>query len=80
MIALDFTLAISLILSFALLLVFGLWIRYNFIDNNKIDYQTNFFQQCPYCTHIFFDYRQSGVKICPKCKSLLGNNERKREP
>ena len=78
MIAIDFSLAISLILSFALLLVFGLWIRYNFTNSKRIDYQTNFFQQCPYCTYIFFDYRDHGVKICPKCKSLLGN-ERKKE-
>jgi hypothetical protein len=73
MITVEFTLFISLILSFGLLLVFVLWIRYNFFNSKEIDDQIHFFQQCPYCTHIFFDYEDRRVKTCPKCKSLLGS-------
>lgn len=71
MITVDFTLFVSLLLSFSLLLVFGLWIRYNFFRDQEIDDQTHFLQQCPYCTYIFFDYHNRRVKTCPKCKSLL---------
>ena len=71
MMVIDFTSTISFLLSLYLLLVFALWIRYNFNDK-KIDYETSSFQQCPYCTYIFFDSRNSRVKTCPKCKSLLG--------
>ena len=73
MMAIDFALAVTLVVSFALFLVFAFWIRYNFNDQDKnIDYQVNSFQQCSYCTYIFFDYRNRRVKMCPNCKSLLG--------
>ena len=72
MITVDLSLFVSLLFSLGLLLVFGLWIRYNFFNDREIDYQMQFFQQCPYCTYIFFDYRNSRMKTCPKCKSLVG--------
>jgi len=72
MIALDLISAASLLLSFFLFLVFSLWIRYNFIKDKKADYGIGSFEQCPYCTHIFFDYLKDTVRVCPKCKSLLG--------
>lgn len=72
MIVLDLISTISALLSVFLCLVFSLWIRYNFIEDRKIDYRISSFEQCPYCTHIFFDYQKGSVKVCPKCKSLLG--------
>jgi len=75
MIKIDFTIAISIYISFFLLLVFGQWIFYNFFRNDDLDFQSAYFQQCPFCTYGFLDYQQNRYKICPRCQSLISVTE-----
>ena len=71
MIKIDFSLAISIYISFIVLLVIGHWIIYTCSEERKIFDGIKFIEQCPYCTCIFFDYEESSIKICPQCKSYL---------
>lgn len=71
MIKLDFSLAVTILLLIPLVLVFGLWIFYNFYRKQDWDLETAYFHQCPYCTFIFFDYQSKAVKSCPRCHSLV---------
>ncbi len=74
MISIDLDLALSLYISLILVLVFMGTIAYNCHRGKKEDviYQkSRYLEQCPYCTHIFFDYHESSLKVCPQCKSYL---------
>ena len=59
--------------SLVLALVLGRWIIYTY----HVDHEASFLQKkedlivCPYCTHLFFDYRKQKVKICPRCESYV---------
>ena len=55
------------------MLVIGNWIFYNYFREEEGDSknETKYFQQCPYCTHLFFDYADEPLKICPNCKSYI---------
>jgi len=55
MIKINFSSAISVYLSFSISLVFVLWIFYN-LRRNGILNETKYLHQCPYCTHMFFNY------------------------
>ena len=78
MIKIDFIWAISFFLSLSTLLVFSMWIFYNYsTDSVKLD-NVKFLQQCPYCTYVFINYEEvRDLQICPRCKSYLsiGDND-----
>ena len=58
MIKIDFSSAISIYLSFSIVLVFALWLFYNLNRSRSIILnETKYLHQCPYCTYIFFNYR-----------------------
>lgn len=62
MIKIDFTSAVSFYISFAIALVFIMWVFYNFYRNGGPN-EVQHLHQCPYCTYMFFDYRSvSGSK------------------
>ena len=73
MIQVDIVLAITVLLSFSLAVVFVLWMFYNSRggkDNGMSD-SSDQVQQCPYCTHVFVNYKPKDVLMCPKCKSYI---------
>jgi hypothetical protein len=55
MFKIDFSSAISLYVSFPIVLVFILWLFYNRNRNDAIS-ETKYLHQCPYCTFMFFNY------------------------
>jgi len=73
MIKIEFSLAISVIISLAITLVFVKWIFYNYYRNENGDDDSQYVQQCPFCTYVFLDYHKETVKMCPNCKSLITN-------
>lgn len=74
MIQVDVVLAIAIILSVCLAVVFALWIFYNFRGSKtKTPGDTaEEVQQCPYCTYVFVSYKQGDALMCPRCKSYIG--------
>ncbi len=75
MIQVDVVLAIAIVLSLFLAVVFVLWIFYNFRgDTTATPADTvEKVQQCPYCTCVFISYKQGEVLMCPRCKSYIGS-------
>lgn len=70
MIKINIVTAISIYLCFSLSIVFILWIFYNYRKSGMFN-KTDYLQQCPYCTFIFFNYKKTDIQICPQCKSYL---------
>lgn len=72
MIKIDIVSAIAVFLCLSLILVFVFWIFYNYRERNIVN-EMRFFKQCPYCTYIFFYYKQDPQEllICPRCKSYI---------
>ena len=72
MIKINFPIAISLYLTFSILLVFTGWIFYNYKEGKlNLFNKLKSLQQCPFCTYVFYVYHESDVDICPKCKSYI---------
>ena len=78
MIKIDFALGISLILTSIILLVISIWIFYNKSDESQTNNKAPI-QQCPVCTHVFYDYCPANLQICPKCKSYITLSENRRK-
>ncbi len=74
MISVDAAWAVSSYIFFGLALVIGKWIFYNSNGDKEIFERSEFLEQCPYCTHLFFDYQRSHLKVCPRCQSYLSVN------
>jgi len=74
MIVIDFVVAISIFLSFSLILVLTLWIFYNYKEGNDLN-ELQHLQQCTYCTYVFFNYKQTELQICPRCKSYISKDD-----
>ena len=72
MIKIDIMYAIAGYLSTLLGLVFIIWLTYNETDAKLLD-TTDDLQRCPYCTYIFFRYREAEIIKCPQCKSYVGS-------
>ncbi|OGX07823.1 MAG: hypothetical protein A2Z88_08650 [Omnitrophica WOR_2 bacterium GWA2_47_8] len=70
MIKLDFSVTIAFFLFISLLLVFLKWVIYNYSKEDEAHPSLQV-TQCPYCTHLFFDFGKSLYKTCPNCKSLI---------
>lgn len=71
MIKIDFTLSVAVYLSVTLILVIAGWIFYNWTRDDDTVHEAKYLRQCPYCTHIFFDYEEKDDLSCPQCKSYL---------
>lgn len=72
MIEIEFHWAIAIFLSIAIALVLGLWIFYNYdTDEKSLSGQTEHLNRCPYCGHMFFNYKNLDILVCPLCKSYL---------
>ncbi len=71
MITLDFYTAIAVYLSIAILLVIGPWIFYTCNDTESMIIESKYLRQCPYCTHLFFDYAEEKLTMCPRCESYV---------
>ena len=69
MITIDFSWAIAIYLILTLCIAIGYWIFYNFDRGENETTGSEFVEQCPYCTHIYFDYTVKPVKVCPCCHS-----------
>ncbi len=75
MIKIDLAYGLAVYLSTALVLVIAGWIFYNYTRDNDTVHETKYLKQCPYCTHIFFDYKgETDVLTCPRCQSYLTKN------
>ena len=69
MVKIDFFWAIAIYLILTLCVAIGYWIFYNF-NRDEIDItRSENVEQCPYCTHVFFDYSMKPMKLCPCCHS-----------
>lgn len=53
----------------SIFLVFILWIFYNYRKNGILN-ETKYLQQCPYCTHIFFNYAS---EVTPATQNVTEN-------
>lgn len=75
MIQVDVVLAIAIILSVCLAVVFVLWIFYNLRRGKETPPAGSVgqAQQCPYCTHVFVSCTQGDLLMCPRCKSYIGD-------
>ena len=71
MITVDIISAIAIYIFLIVGLVIGKWIFYNLSEDNGVYERSEFLEQCPYCTHLYFDYQRSGLKVCPRCQSYL---------
>jgi hypothetical protein len=80
MIKIPFSTAIAVFLSVPLLLVFSRWIFYNFFrECNQNNDLSKYLQRCPYCSYMFFDYRESLVKRCPRCQSFISRGKEEKD-
>ncbi len=70
MIRINIVFAIAAYLCFFIFFVFVLWIFYNYREQNIFS-ESEHIQQCSYCTHVFFNYTDSDVQTCPRCKSYV---------
>lgn len=87
MIKIDLFLAMTLVISFSIFIVFIFWLFYNGYHAQDSD-NAQWLKQCPYCTCVFFYYppgkggkesSQEGASFltgkkllrCPHCKSYI---------
>lgn len=75
MIQVDVVLAIAIVLSVSLAVVFVLWIFYNSRGGKERPAPGGVeqVQQCPYCTYVFVSCKQGDVFMCPRCQSYIGD-------
>ncbi|HLF18498.1 MAG TPA: hypothetical protein VI749_06340 [Candidatus Omnitrophota bacterium] len=71
MIKIDLILAVAIYCSLSILLVFVLWVFYNYNKEKLIGNDSLHLEQCNFCTHIFFNYLDKEIVICPLCKSYV---------
>lgn len=76
MIAIDFAAAVTVFASFIPMLVLWKWIFYNCFQAPEPPGGDEDFEQCPYCTYIFFDVLGQNVKACPRCHSLIAGEDK----
>lgn len=70
MIKINITYAITVYLSLTIIVLISLWIFYNFKKQEPID-TSKYLYQCPYCTYIFYIYTKQKSLLCPRCKSVI---------
>ncbi len=73
MIKLGLDVAVGLLASGALLIIFGIWLKHSHgakrIDTADDDARDMF--QCPYCRHICVNEQHKKLIVCPVCKSYF---------
>jgi hypothetical protein len=76
MISINFLWAVAAYLFIFILLLFCNWLFYNYtrIDED-LSLNLKFFRHCPICSHIFFDYSEGKISACPRCNSLIRQEE-----
>ncbi len=74
MIRIDLAMAMSLYLSFSIILVFAFWIFYTKHNKNIIS-EFYHLQQCLYCTYLFFNVQGKDIHMCPHCKSYITSDQ-----
>ena len=69
----EIVLAAAIFLSVPLVVIFALWIFYNFPGGKEKAAADSVeqVQQCPYCTYVFVSDKKGGVVMCPRCKSYI---------
>lgn len=78
MLRITFSSAIAVYLCFSIFLVLILWIFYNYRRSGILN-ETKYLQQCPYCTYLFFDYRQEKEPPGPAREKQAGSRENGRK-
>jgi len=74
MITIELSFAIGLFILISFLLVFMLWIFYNYRESSTFN-ELKYLLQCPYCTYVFFNYKEKEMLVCPRCKSYISHSE-----
>ncbi len=74
MIKITIDTAITIYICSILIIAFALWILNNHNKQKPID-TTDALEQCPYCTYIFFIYIKKKSHLCPRCKSVIIEEE-----
>jgi len=69
MITVDYDIAIAAYLSFAITLVYGLWLFYTYRDE-RIERGDENLHHCIYCGYPFRNFTLDKVLKCPRCHSL----------
>ena len=69
MIKIEISLAVALYISVSIFLVITAWIFYNY--NKKEKGLTGRLEQCRFCAHVFFNYLEKEIVMCPLCKSYI---------
>ena len=63
--------AVAIYCSISILLVFALWVFYNYNKEPAASDDSLYLEQCNFCTHIFFNYLNKEIVTCPLCKSYV---------
>ena len=74
MITIDINIAIASFISLSLVLVFSLWLFYNFREVVDREDSLEKIVECPYCTHLFKEIRSDLIR-CTHCKSVIELSE-----
>ena len=75
MIKIEISLAVALYISLSIFLVISAWIFYNYNRKEKnLINDAMHLEQCRFCAHVFFNYLDKEILICPLCKSYIQAN------
>jgi uncharacterized paraquat-inducible protein A len=75
MIYLDFHTAVTLLLALPLVIIFVLWLFYNFHQDTVYRYPIEGLHQCPFCTYVFMVFAPQPLLKCPRCQSLISSED-----
>ena len=79
MIRIDLGSAVAIYSCFTIFLVIATWVFYNCSKNQAASNDQNYLQQCKFCMHVFFNYQNKEIIVCPLCKSLIQADKREGE-
>jgi hypothetical protein len=81
MIRIEITFAVALYISLSIFLVIILWIFYNCTKKEQtLMSDATHLEQCRYCAHVFFNYLDKEIVVCPLCKSYIETNTGRQAP
>ncbi len=67
----EFSTLVSFLILLPLILVFPRWLFYNQNRETKTKLDMRSFEQCPYCSRVFFAKEKKDILSCPHCRSLM---------
>jgi len=79
MITIELDTAIAVYNCFAVFLVLTVWVFYNYKKNTDIGSDQQHLQQCSFCMHVFFNYQNKEIIVCPLCKSFIHADKKREE-